>query len=471
MSSRKSWVCDAEGRMLSLTKLAPSGKCNVVTDIPIIAKIEVPKSQTHHHLDHHHHTRSSLVTLGNSSYAPAARHRPKKVSSRPESRRIMKISSKTLSLALATTCMSASTAFTTRTPTPTAKARSNSQLNLFEISASLQLFYTTALVAGVGYTQRMAGREDFKKEMAIKIARGEITPQQLVEEIQVLAEEINDSANAALSAQAEVQLLLEETRALQQKLELPSSDMSSLREFTIESLVEEKVPVSGALAQKEEAEVSIRLPTFAIESNAVGVRKSETNSYEHEFNGAMEDVSTDFHFVNGANKEPAIEVISHDYGEEEVDYSLEMDHDDADLIADALLATPPSMRSDESDSLNASDALRLAQEALASASESITVNNEENFRTPVPPSEEPSIDHIREGIEIDASVGELSVATIDIGHKQAKSEHTGPIRSSPLARLLCTELGVDLKDVYPGTGLKGRVVADDVRKYAAAMPV
>jgi hypothetical protein len=43
------FVCREEGRMLSLTKLAPSGKCNVVTDIPKIAKIEVPKSQTHHH--------------------------------------------------------------------------------------------------------------------------------------------------------------------------------------------------------------------------------------------------------------------------------------------------------------------------------------------------------------------------------------------------------------------------------------
>ena len=30
------------------TKIAPSGKCYVVTDILKLAKIQVPKSQTHH---------------------------------------------------------------------------------------------------------------------------------------------------------------------------------------------------------------------------------------------------------------------------------------------------------------------------------------------------------------------------------------------------------------------------------------
>ncbi len=33
------------GQMLSLPKMAPSGKCNVVTDVWKLAKIEVPKSQ------------------------------------------------------------------------------------------------------------------------------------------------------------------------------------------------------------------------------------------------------------------------------------------------------------------------------------------------------------------------------------------------------------------------------------------
>ncbi|KAL7484249.1 hypothetical protein ACHAW6_009895 [Cyclotella cf. meneghiniana] len=382
----------------------------------------------------------------------------------------MKISSNTLSLALATTYITASTAFTARAPAPSAKAPSKSQLNLFEVSSSVQLFYTTALVAGVGYTQRMAGREDFKKEMAIKIARGEITPQQLAEEIQVLAEEINESASVALNAREEVQRLLEETRALQQKLELPSSDMISLAEFKLDSLVEEKVAVSAGLSQNDEKEESLRLPMFAIESNAAGdVSKSETNSHEYEVDTALNAVSTNFHFVNGANKKQYSEASAYDDTANEFEDLLEVGHDDADLIADALLAAPPSMRTDSNNTLNASDALRLAREALVSASKSIAANSEESFIIPVPPSVEPSIDHIREGIEIQDSLIELSTAITDIDHKEATAEHNGPIRSSPLARLLCTELGVDLSDVYPGTGLKGRVVADDVRKYAAAM--
>lgn len=316
----------------------------------------------------------------------------------------------------------------------------------------------------------MAGREDFKKEMAIKIARGEITPQQLAEEIQVLAEEINESASVALNAREEVQRLLEETRALQQKLELPSSDMISLAEFKLDSLVEEKVAVSNALSQNDETEEPLRLPMFAIESNAAGdVSKSETNSHEYELDTALNAVSTNFHFVNGANKKQYSEASAYDDTANEFEDLLEVGHDDADLIADALLAAPPSMRTDSNNTLNASDALRLAREALVSASKSIAANSEESFIIPVPPSVEPSIDHIREGIEIQDSLIELSTAITDIDHKEATAEHNGPIRSSPLARLLCTELGVDLSDVYPGTGLKGRVVADDVRKYAAAM--
>eukprot|EP00984_Skeletonema_dohrnii_P010123 scaffold3931_cov142-Skeletonema_dohrnii-CCMP3373.AAC.11 len=42
----------------------------------------------------------------------------------------------------------------------------------------------------------------------------------------------------------------------------------------------------------------------------------------------------------------------------------------------------------------------------------------------------------------------------------------GPIRSSPLARVLCSDFGVELADVYPGTGLNGRIIAEDVRNYA-----
>ena len=61
---------------------------------------------------------------------------------------------------------------------------------------------------------------------------------QLVEEIRIMAEEINESANVAISAQLEVQKILEETKALvsslqqpqrtQQSLQLPSARDSSL---------------------------------------------------------------------------------------------------------------------------------------------------------------------------------------------------------------------------------------------------
>jgi len=35
-----------------------------------------------------------------------------------------------------------------------------------------------------------------------------------------------------------------------------------------------------------------------------------------------------------------------------------------------------------------------------------------------------------------------------------------------LARVLCSDFGVELADVYPGTGLNGRIIAEDVRNYA-----
>lgn len=52
-------------------------------------------------------------------------------------------------------------------------------LSLGDVAAGLQFLYTAVLVTGVGYTQRMAGREDFKKDMAMKIANGEITPEEV----------------------------------------------------------------------------------------------------------------------------------------------------------------------------------------------------------------------------------------------------------------------------------------------------
>ena len=45
-TNKKPKFCGAEGRKLSLPKLTPSGKCNLVTDVPKLAKIEVHTSQT-----------------------------------------------------------------------------------------------------------------------------------------------------------------------------------------------------------------------------------------------------------------------------------------------------------------------------------------------------------------------------------------------------------------------------------------
>ena len=44
---------------------------------------------------------------------------------------------------------------------------------------------------------------------------------QLVEEIRIMAEEINESANVAISTQLEVQKILEETKALVSSMQQP----------------------------------------------------------------------------------------------------------------------------------------------------------------------------------------------------------------------------------------------------------
>lgn len=350
-------------------------------------------------------------------------------------------------------------------PAITITRRSKSQLHLFEVAESLQLFYTTALVAGVGYTQRMAGREDFKKEMAEKIATGEMTPQQLVEEITIMAEEINASANAAVSAQMEVQKLLEETREIQRRLALPSSGESTLTEFNLNVMEEEvKVPVTLISETATEKTNTIPVPLFAVaQVDAVDPEMSMNNKsisapVDIAYSGQVQ--------VNGDIEKNSFQVIA-DTIVEEVDHLLEIDHDDTNVIADALLAAPPSIRNKSSESLNESDALELAQKAFASASETSALESQsEAYVIPEPPVAEPLIDLVKESIEIEALADEQPIKNV-ASDKTTKPD--SPIRSSPLARLLCTELGVDLADVYPGSGLKGRVVADDVRQFAAAM--
>jgi hypothetical protein len=325
----------------------------------------------------------------------------------------------------------------------------------------MDLLSTTALVVSVGYTQRIAGRQDFKKEMATKIARGEMTPQELVEEIVVMAEDIQRSAMEAKNAEMEVQRLLEETRAIERRWELPSAQESSLVEF---QLIEEEEKVSMTIVPEEVVEKTeaLSIPIFAIAQDV----SNEMNILDNELDTSLDEVLSDYEHVKSDNKRSSFQAIAEDIinGVGNIN-TITIDHDDTNLIADALLATPPTIREKHDSSLNELDALKLAQEALASASENAIVDSqtvdEVAFVSPVPPSTEPPIDVVKSSMEIETSEIQQPI-TIDMNHS------TGYIRSSPLARLLCIELGVDLADVQ-GTGLKGRVIADDVKKYAAAM--
>ena len=123
-----------------------------------------------------------------------------------------------------------------------------------------------------------------------------------------------------------------------------------------------------------------------------------------------------------------------------------------------------------------SHALKFAEEALASAdmhdlTKGVEVTNnipmvtqEQSFASPAPPESPPPLALVMEGIEVEAPINPQPEIKVTM-----PKENLGPVRSSPLARVLAGELGVKIEDVFPGSGLKGRVVADDVREYAATM--
>jgi hypothetical protein len=259
----------------------------------------------------------------------------------------------------------------------------------------------------------------------------------------------------------EVQRLLEETRAIERRWELPSAQESSLVEFQLIE-EEEKVPMTIVPEEVVEKTEALSIPIFAIAQDV----SNEMNILDNELDTSLDEVLSDYEHVNSDIKRSSFQAIAEDIinGVGNIN-TITIDHDDTNLIADALLATPPSIREKHDSSLNELDALKLAQEALASASETAIVDSqtvdEVAFVSPVPPSTEPPIDVVKSSMEIETSEIQQPI-TIDMNHS------TGYIRSSPLARLLCIELGVDLADVQ-GTGLKGRVIADDVKKYAAAM--
>ncbi|KAL7470751.1 hypothetical protein ACHAXS_011010 [Conticribra weissflogii] len=402
-------------------------------------------------------------------------------------------------------------------------------LSFGEVAAGLQFLYTAILVTGVGYTQRMAGREDFKKDMAMKIANGEITPEELVEEIRLMAEEINQSADVAYSAQMEVQKLLAETRAIATNtLQLPSSTTSSLPKIDFETEVEEKVYVPAFETQFEREN---EMPSAAI------VEREEEIPYFFQTAEVEETLVANSELETSLDER--IEAIVPEAENEYTEF-IEIESE-ADLIADALLAPPPSLRSksvaaegvvgiiedsamgehvngnspslesvDKSDSKederkwleekresirqqaeairssfkssssggnldqDVSNAYKLAEEALANASMNGSMHSDEEStailevegdvsKIPTPPDSPPPLDLVMESANAEPEVEDAA------SKQRAKPVEKGPVRSSPLARVLAVEYGVRIEDIFPGTGMKGRVVADDVRKYVAEL--
>jgi hypothetical protein len=355
-------------------------------------------------------------------------------------------------------------------------------ISVEDVAASLQFFYTAALVAGVGYSQRMAGRQDFKKEMATKIATGKITPEELVDEIVLMAEEINneisESKSFAEAAQMEVEKILEETRAIQQKLQqIP--DALNIEKAAL--AIEVEVPVKAAPLQ-EKVLVTAGGKEIPVKEKVVtaGGNKEESTIPigVMEGFGVYDDVF-EMEAVEEEEKEWSVPVVGHD---DEIKINVEADeseestqdidttdkveeNDGIELVANDL----PTNDTDRDERLSPSsveesrEAIRQQAEDFRAriksmearlSSDATTKQVEEKVTPdpkPSPPASEPPVEVLSSAIN-----------TIE----QKRVVPDGPIRSSPLARLLCSELGVELADVYPGSGLKGRIIADDVRNYA-----
>ena len=482
-----------------------------------------------------------------------------------------------------------------------------STLLSLDVSSSLQIFYTATLVAGVGYSQRMAGRQDFKREMATKIANGLITPEELVDEITVMAEEINkeisESKSLAEAAQMEVQNLLDEMRAMQEQLQqIP--DALNIERAAL-AIVEEEAPVVKATTQekvlvaaggaKEKVSAGGRNEDSAIPSGIVegfGVyddvfEMEEVEGEEMEWSVPLaanhDDVITKTVTAKESkestqNKDTADAVK--DDGVELVADALQTNATDNEQIAPALKAKDivvesvvdalqsnvadrveqiaPALKEEDvvvelvADAIKTNAADRVEQIAPSSTNESTKASKKkveesteairkqaEDFRArikqmearissdsagskqagakvtsdpkPSPPAP-PAIDVLSPSgtakqanakVTPDLKPSPPAPPVIDVlspsdSAKQAeevakpdtkpsppvseppakvpssvkttiepkKVVPDGPIRSSPLARVLCSDFGVELADVYPGTGLNGRIIAEDVRNYA-----
>ena len=363
-------------------------------------------------------------------------------------------------------------------------------LSLGDVASSLQIFYTAALVAGVGYSQRMAGRQDFKKEMATKIANGLITPEELVDEITLMAEEINNdiskSKSLAEAAQEEVQNLLEEMKAMQEQLQqIPDAlniEKSALaiekEEPTVKAAVQEKVLVTAG-GNKERVTAGGRneestIPIGVVEGFGV---------YDEVFE--MEEVDED-------EKEWSVPVANHDDGtsksataDESKESTQKKDTAGASSVADALqtndmankrVSTSSTDDSTESIRKQAEDfRARIKQMEARISPDTVTLTPpaSPDTATATPPARSDTVSQAEETAKSNikpsppASEPPAKVLkSVENTTKPTKIVPDEPIRSSPLARLLCSDLGVELKDCYPGTGLNGRVIAEDVRNYA-----
>lgn len=328
-------------------------------------------------------------------------------------------------------------------------------ISVVEVAASLQFFYTAALVAGVGYTQRMAGREDFKKEMAGKIATGEVTPEELVDEITVMADEINNAKTFAESAQLEVEKILEETRAIQQKMQqLPGETLDALNIQKAALAVEEVAPVKEKVLVTAGGK-EIKVVEKVTEAGGGHKEKNLPNAILDGF-GVYADI---FEMEGGEEEEEKEWSVPMTAGTEvkgknSLKASKEFKEQKETVVDNANVP-------DNGTEIGAKNELQIKQRAEkfrakikslesriqdeVSQKEKVTLEPKPP-RIPAPPLPAPP----------------LQVVT-DVIRKKSPDE---PIRSSPLARLLCQELNVELADCYPGSGLKGRVLADDVRNYA-----
>ena len=456
-----------------------------------------------------------------------------------------------------------------------------STLLSLDVSSSLQIFYTATLVAGVGYSQRMAGRQDFKREMATKIANGLITPEELVDEITVMAEEINkeisESKSLAEAAQMEVQNLLDEMRAMQEQLQqipdalnIERAALAIVEEEapTVKAATQEKVLVAAGGA-KEKVSAGGRNEDSAIPSGIVegfGVyddvfEMEEVEGEEMEWSVPLA-ANHDDEITKGAtaketnestqNKDTAdavkvdgVELVADALQtnatdrDEQIAPALKAEDVVVELVTDAIKTNVADRVEQMAPSTNESTkASRKQVENLRESTESIR-KQAEDFRArikqmearissdtagskqaeakvtpdpkpspPAPPAIDvlspsstarqaetkvtsdpklstPSPSAIEDRIQPDttkqaeevvkpdpkpsppASEPPVKVpSSVKTTTKPKKVIPDRPIRSSPLARVLCSDFGVELADVYPGTGLNGRIIAEDVRNYA-----